>query len=450
MLSKILIANRGEIAVRIIRACKELGIKTVLIYSEGDRESLGVRLADEAVCVGGPAARDSYLNIPNIISAAMMTECDAVHPGIGFLAEKPMFAETVEQVGLTFIGPPPEVIDRMGDKAKAREMMNKAGVPVVPGTKGVVDPRADLKKVAQGIGYPLMVKASAGGGGKGIRVVHNDDELIQSVELSRAEAEAAFGSPDVYIEKYLPEPKHIEVQILADAHGNVTHLFERDCSVQTTMHQKLLEEGPGPSLSESLRKRICEDALRAAKASGYVNAGTVEFLVDQDENYYFMEMNTRLQVEHPVTELITGVDLAKMQLLVAAGEKQPWRDKRPSAPIGHAIECRIDARDPDNRFAPSPGEITEWIMAGGPGVRIDTHCFGGYTVPTYYDPLLAKLLIHASTREQCIRRAERALDETFVGGIHTTVQFHKRILRNAFFRRGDYTTAFLRRHVLGQ
>ncbi len=450
MFKRILIANRGEIALRIIRACKELGIQTVIVHSEADRDSLPVRVADKAVCIGGPAVRDSYLNMPNIISAAMVTECEAIHPGIAFHAENAVFAETVEQVGLQFIGPPAHVIDRMGDKAKAREMMDRAGVPVVPGTRGTIDPRDDARKVAQAFDYPLMIKASAGGGGKGIRIVHNDDELLKQIELARAEANAAFGNPEVYIEKYIAEPKHIEVQILGDKHGNVVNLFERDCSVQTTGHQKLLEEGPAPSLSETARRAICEAATKAARAVGYVSAGTVEFLLDREDRFYFMEMNTRLQVEHPVSELITGVDLVKMQLLVAAGEKQPWRHTRPQVPVGHAIECRIDARNPDRNFSPSPGTITKWVMPGGPGVRVDTHCYAGYEVPTYYDPLLAKVLVHAATREEAIRRMDRALEETVVEGIDTTAQFHRRILRNAFFRRGEYSTAFLRRHVLGQ
>jgi len=447
MFKRVLIANRGEIAVRIIRACRELGVETVITHSEADRESLPVRLADRAVCIGGPAPRDSYLGIPNIITAALINECDAIHPGIAFHAENSVFAETVEQTGLAFIGPPSDVIEQMGDKARARQIMNKAGVPVVPGTKGVIEPGADVTKVARAFGYPLMIKAAAGGGGKGIRVVHNDDELMRSVDMSRAEAQAAFGVPDVYVEKLVVEPRHIEVQILGDKHGNVTHLWERDCSVQTTGHQKLLEEGPAAGLNENVRRMICEAAVKAARAVGYVSAGTVEFLVDKDDSFYFMEMNTRLQVEHPVTELITGVDLVKQQLMVAAGERMPWRNVRPQAPNGHAIECRVDARNPDNQFAPSPGLITEWIMPGGPGVRVDTHCYAGYTVPTYYDPLLAKVLVHGASREEAIRRAERAMAETFVGGIRTTVDFHTRILKNAFFRRGEVTTSFIRKHM---
>jgi len=447
MFKRVLIANRGEIAVRIIRACRELGVETVITHSEADRESLPVRMADRAVCIGGPAPKDSYLGIPNIITAALIHECDAIHPGIAFHAENAVFAETVERTGLTFIGPPSEAIDQMGDKARARQIMNRAGVPVVPGTKGVIEPGADVTKVAKAFGYPLMIKAAAGGGGKGIRVVHNDEELTKSVDMSRVEAQAAFGVPDVYIEKLVVEPRHIEVQILGDKHGNVTHLWERDCSIQTTGHQKLLEEGPAAGLNENVRRLICETAVKAARAVGYVNAGTVEFLLDKDDNFYFMEMNTRLQVEHPVTELTTGVDLVKQQLMVAAGERMPWRNARPQAPSGHAIECRVDARDPDNKFAPSPGLITEWIMPGGPHVRVDTHCHAGYTVPTYYDPLLAKILVHGASREEAIRRAERAMGETFVSGIRTTVDFHRRILRNAFFRRGEVTTSFIRKHM---
>ena len=446
MFKRILLANRGEIAVRIIRACRELGVESVVTYSQADADSLPVRMADHSVCIGGPAPRDSYLNIPSIITSALLHGCDAVHPGIGFLAESQVFAETVEQTGLTWIGPSAETIELVGDKAKAREIMNQAGVPVIPGTKGVIDPRADVTKVARAFGYPLMIKAAAGGGGKGIRVVHGDDELMKSIELSRNEAQSSFGCPDVYIEKLVVEPRHIEVQVLGDLHGTVTHLWERDCSVQTTNHQKLLEEGPAPNLGDTLRRRLCETAARAARAVGYVNAGTVEFLLDRDGEFYFMEMNARLQVEHPVTELITGVDLVKQQLLVAAGERQPWRHPR-TVLSGHAIELRIDARNPDRNFAPSPGLIREWIMPGGPGIRIDTHCYAGYTVPSYYDPLLAKVLVYGATREEAIRRARRAVAETFVAPTETTTDFHGRILRNAFFQRGEHTTSFVRKHM---
>ncbi len=439
MFKKILVANRGEAAVRIIRACHELNIEAVAIYSEADADSLHVKLADEAVCVGPPPTKDSYLNMPNVIGAAMITRCDAVHPGWGFFAENADFAEVCEQVGLVFIGPPANVIEQLGNKARARRIMDEAGVPVVPGTRGTIKAGMDVTKVARKFDYPLMVKAAAGGGGKGIRICHNDDELIRGVQLAQAEAKASFGSPEVYIEKFIPEPRHIEVQILADKYGRVIHLWERDCSVQVG-HQKRIEETPATRLSKSLRAEITAKAVQAARAVGYVNAGTVEFLLDADGHFYFIEMNTRLQVEHPVTEMTTGVDICKEQIRIAAGEELRWQRHAPPA-HGHAIECRLDARDPDNDWAPSPGRITHFVPPGGPGIRVDTHIYAGCEVPPYYDPLLAKIIAYASNREECVARMQRALEELQIEGVTTSLSFLRRVLGNAFFRQGNYTQA---------
>ncbi len=445
MFKRILVANRSEIAVRIIRACHELGIEAIAVHSEADREALHVQMADHSVCIGPPAARESYLNVPNIMSAAMIHGCDAIHPGLGFLAENADFAEICETCGITFIGPPAEAIGRMGDKARARRIMHEAGVPVIRGTSEAVEDEASILKAAADFGYPLRVKASLGGGGRGIRIVHSEDELLRSVQLARAEAKAAFGSPDVYLERDVQEPRHIEVQIMADKHGNVCHLWERECSVQTRFNQKLLEEAPAPRLGRPLRRRLADLAVHAAKAVGYVNAGTVEFLVDRYGNPFFLEMNTRLQVEHPITEMTTGSDIVKEQIRIAAGERLAW-DKAPVA-VGHAIECRIDARDTQRGFAPSPGRITLFVPPGGPGVRCDTHIYTGFEVTTFYDPLLAKVVVHGRDRFEAIRRMQRALREMRVEGIQTTRDYHLRILSNAFFRRGEVDTSFLRRHM---
>lgn len=446
MFNKILIANRGEIAVRIIRACRELRIKTVVVHSTADADSLAVQWADESVCIGPPPPRDSYLHAPNIISAAEITGADAIHPGIGFLSERASFAMAVEACGLKFIGPSAASMDKMGDKAAARETMRAARVPVVPGTASVTSPQEALQ-FAQKTGYPLLIKAAHGGGGRGIRLVQNDEELPKQLDMARAEAAASFGNPDVYIEKFVEEPRHIEVQILADEHGHVIHLGERDCSVQNLRHQKLLEEAPAAILTAAQRRGIGEAAVRAAQAVGYANAGTVEFLVDKRGDYYFLEMNKRLQVEHCITEIVTGIDLVKMQILVAAGEKLPFGQKDIRWD-GHALECRINAEDPDRNFAPSAGRIDKVVLPGGPGVRVDTHIYSGYEVPSYYDSLLAKVITWDKTRAGAITRMQRALQEMEVTGIKTNVGFQRRILANAFYRRGDVTTDFIQRRIL--
>jgi len=446
MFNKILIANRGEIAVRIIRACKELRIKTVVVHSTADADSLAVQWADEAVCIGPPPPRDSYLYAPNIISAAEITGADAIHPGIGFLSERASFANAVEACGLKFIGPSAASMDKMGDKAVARETMRAARVPVVPGTASVTS-AAEALQFAQKTGYPLLIKAAHGGGGRGIRLVQNDEELPKQLDMARNEAASSFGNPDVYIEKFVEEPRHIEVQILADEHGHVIHLGERDCSVQNLRHQKLLEEAPAAILTASQRRGIGEAAVRAAQAVGYSNAGTVEFLVDKRGDYYFLEMNKRLQVEHCITEQVTGIDLVKMQILVAAGEKLPFSQKEIRWE-GHSIECRINAEDPDRNFSPSAGRIDKVILPGGLGVRVDTHIYPGYEVPSYYDSLLAKVVTWDKTRAGAITRMQRALTEMEVTGIKTNIGFQRKILANAFYRRNDITTDFIQRRIL--
>jgi acetyl-CoA carboxylase biotin carboxylase subunit len=446
MFNKILIANRGEIAVRIIRACKELRIKTVVVHSTADADSLAVQWADEAVCIGPPPPRDSYLHAPNIISAAEITGADAIHPGIGFLSERASFAMAVEACGLKFIGPSAAAMDKMGDKAAARETMRAARVPVVPGTAAVTSPEEALR-FAQKTGYPLLIKASHGGGGRGIRLVQNDEELPKQLDMARAEAASSFGNPDVYIEKLVEEPRHIEVQILADEHGHVVHLGERDCSVQNLRHQKVLEEAPAVALTAAQRRGIGDAAVRAAQAIGYSNAGTVEFLVDKRGDFYFLEMNKRLQVEHCITEAVTGIDLVKMQILIAAGEKLPFNQKEVRWE-GHSLECRINAEDPDRNFAPSAGRISQVILPGGLGVRVDTHIYPGYEVPPYYDSLLAKVITWDKTRAGAIARMQRALQEMEVTGIKTNIGFQLRILANAFYRRGDVTTDFIQRRIL--
>ncbi len=444
MFRKILIANRGEIAVRIIRACRELGIRTAAVYSDADRGALHVRMADEAFCIGPAPARDSYLNIPNIMSTAELLGVDAIHPGYGFLAENPHFAEICQDSRIVFIGPPAAAIAQMGDKAAARQMMRKAGVPVVPGSGGPVRDEAQALAVAREIGFPLIIKAAAGGGGRGMRVVHTLEDVRRSLSAAQVEADAAFGSGAVYIEKYLEQPRHIEMQILADGRGTVLALGERDCSVQRR-HQKLIEESPAVGIGPRLRRALARAAVRAAEAVGYVNAGTVEFLVDSEEHFYFMEMNTRIQVEHPVTEMVTGIDLVKEQIRIAAGERTTL--PRESETHGHAIECRVNAEDPARDFLPSPGPLTAFVPPGGPGIRVDTHAFAGYTIPPHYDSLVAKVIAFGRDRDEAITRMQRALGEFEIGGIRTTIPFHLAVLDNAFFRRGEVYVNFVQRRI---
>jgi len=439
LFNKILIANRGEIALRIIRVCRELGIKTVAVYSEADRDSLHVRFADEAVCIGPPPSRESYLNIPRIIAAAEVTGVDAIHPGYGFLAENTSFAEICNSSGLTFIGPTPEQIAAMGDKALAKETMKKAGVPVVPGSDGVVKGPRQAIELAQNIGFPVMLKATAGGGGKGMRIVREPEELESAFQMASSEAQSAFGNGDLYMEKFVEQPRHVEIQVFGDKYGNVIHLNERDCSVQRR-HQKLIEESPSPILTPELRKRMGEAAVKGAKSVKYLGAGTIEFLVDKDRNFYFMEMNTRIQVEHPVTELIVDLDLIRMQIEVAAGKRLP---KKSPKPRGHAIECRINAEDPANDFRPSPGEITGFHMPGGFGVRVDTHCYAGYRIPPFYDSLIAKLIVFAPTRDEAIQKMRGALEEFTIEGIHTTIPFHRRVMEDPTFRSSAFDTSYV-------
>jgi acetyl-CoA carboxylase biotin carboxylase subunit len=441
--SKILIANRGEVALRIIRACKELGIRTVAVYSEADINSLHVRFADEAICIGSAASSSSYLNIPSIISAAEITDVEAIHPGYGFLAEDAHFAEICESCKIKFIGPTPENMRLMGDKMAAKETARKAGVPVVPGSRAVVKTKEDALRIAKEMKYPVIIKAAAGGGGKGMRVCHNDVRLISAMLTAQREADAAFGNPDVYIEKYVEKPRHVEIQILGDSHGHIIHLGERDCTIQRR-HQKLIEESPSPILDSKMRKKITEAAIKCAKAINYVNAGTIEFLVDYSGNFYFMEMNTRIQVEHPVTEAVTGIDLVKEQIRIASGEKlcHKQEDIRFN---GCAIECRINAEDPDNDFMPSPGKITMLDLPGGRGVRIDTHVYQGYSIPPYYDSMIAKLIVHGKDRNEAITICRRALDEFIVDPIKTTIPFHKKVMSNPLFIKGRYSTDFIDR-----
>lgn len=446
MFKKILIANRGDIAVRVIRAAREMKIATVAVYSQADADSLPVRLADEAVCIGPPERKGSYLNAPNILSAAVITGCDAVHPGIGFLAEVASFAEMCAAIGLKYIGPPVHAIETMGDKIQARATMEKAGVPIVPGTNEPLRDPFEAAKVAAQIGFPIMIKAAGGGGGRGIRVVQNEEEFPKILKMAQVEAESSFGNPDVYLEKFIDTFRHIEVQILGDEHGNVLHLGERDCSLQTQRYQKMVEEAPAPNLNPGVRKRICDAAVKAAKAAGYANAGTVEFIVAPDGAFYFMEMNTRLQIEHPITEQVTGIDLVKWQIKVAAGEKLDF-GQRDVHWTGHSIEVRLTARDPERDFAPCAGKIISARLPGGLGVRVDTHIFCGYDVPPYYDSMLAKIIVWDSDRAGAIARMQRALDEVEIIGVKTDLEYHKRILANAFFRKGDLNTKFLARYL---
>jgi acetyl-CoA carboxylase biotin carboxylase subunit len=439
LFNKILIANRGEIALRIIRTCKELGIKTVAVYSEADRDSLHVTFADEAVCIGPSLSRDSYLKIPLIISAAQITGADAIHPGYGFLAENASFSEICLESDIKFIGPSPQMISAMGDKAFAKDTMKKSGVPVIPGSNGVVKSEADGKNLAHEIGFPVIVKASAGGGGKGMRVVWEEKDFEKALQMAKSEAGSSFGNGDVYIEKFVEKPRHVEIQIIGDSHGNVYHYGERDCSVQRR-HQKLIEESPSPAIDSEIRNKMGEAAILGAKAVNYEGAGTIEFLLDKDKNFYFMEMNTRIQVEHPVTELVYGVDLIRQQILVASGEKVETLPKKPN---GHCFEFRINAEDPENEFRPSPGTIQSLHFPGGFGVRIDSHIYQSYTIPPYYDSLIAKLIIWGKNRRHAIERAKRALEEFTVEGIKTTIPFHLKVLEDERFLSGDFDTSFL-------
>lgn len=445
MFHKILIANRGEIAIRIIRACKEMGIKTVAVYSQADINSLHVKLADESVCIGPAPSVQSYLNINAIISAAELTDADAIHPGYGFLSENAKFAEVCEQCGITFIGPSAESMRIMGDKISARQAVIEHGVPILPGTKKGVDSVEEAVKIAKEIGFPVIIKATAGGGGRGMKIVHSQATLPNAYATARAEAQAGFGNPEVYIEKYCVEPRHVEIQILADKHGDCIHLGERDCSIQRR-HQKIIEEAPCPVLSPETRKAMGDAAIKAAKAVNYCSVGTVEFLLDKSGQFYFMEMNTRIQVEHPVTEMITGVDLIREQIRSAAG--LPLRYKQEDIKInGHAIECRINAEDPF-KFTPSPGKITAYHQPGGLGVRVDAFVYDQYSVVPHYDSMIGKLIVHAETREDAIRRMARALDEYIIEGIKTTIFFHKRIMTNKDFIEGNIDTSFLDKIVL--
>lgn len=447
MFNKILVANRGEIALRIIRACKELGIGTVAIYSEADRDSLHVHYADEAFCVGPAPGNRSYLNIPNIISAATLAGVDAIHPGYGFLAENARFAEICETHHIKFIGPAAEAIEKMGDKAIAKQTMKDAGVPVVPGSDGAItDENCALEK-AEEIGYPVIIKASAGGGGRGMRVVTNQDELINAFRTAQTEANNAFGNPEVYMEKYIEEPKHIEVQLLLDEHGNGVYLGERDCSVQRR-HQKVIEESPSPAVTAEMRRKIGEIALKGAKSVGYSNAGTVEFLLDKNGEFYFMEMNTRIQVEHPVTEMVTNVDLIKEQIKVADGSKLSLTQDQIQV-RGHAIECRINAEDPAKNFQPSPGRIQVYHLPGGPGVRVDSCAYQGYTIPPYYDSMIAKLIVWDETRDAALKRMIRALEEFEIQGVKTTIPFQMEVLNNPYFQRGEVYTNFIQTRIFG-
>ncbi len=444
MFKKILIANRGEIALRVIRACKELGVQTVAVYSEADRESLHVRFADDDVCIGPPPSRDSYLKIPRLIAAAEITGADAIHPGYGFLAENAEFAETCAASNIAFIGPTADQIRVMGDKAAARSAMSAANVPIIPGTPGPVEDVDEALTFSKQIGFPVIIKAAAGGGGKGMRVARDADEFARSFQLARSEALSAFGSGDVYVEKYLDRPRHIEFQILGDTHGHVIHLGERDCSVQRR-HQKLIEEAPSPAVSPELRQRMGDAAVKGAKSIDYVGAGTIEMLLDADGSYFFMEMNTRIQVEHPVTEMLTGIDLVKEQIRVAAGLPLSISTLPPLR--GHVIECRVNAEDPARGFQPSPGRIIAFHPPGGPGVRLDTHVYAGYTVPPYYDSLLAKLICEGRDREEARRRMKIALESFIIEGVTTTIPFLARVMDNPRFRAGEVDTKFLERET---
>lgn len=445
MFNKVLIANRGEIAVRIIRACKEMGISTVAVYSEADKDALHTHMADEAVCIGPAPAKDSYLNIQNILSATVLTGAEAIHPGFGFLSENSKFAKMCKECNIVFIGPEPECIDKMGNKSNARDIMINAGVPVVPGSDGAIKTEDQLIKTASDIGYPVMIKASAGGGGRGIRVVYEKERLIKDYESAKAESKAAFGDDTIYMEKFIEKPRHVEIQILGDKHGNVVYLGERDCSIQRR-NQKVLEEAPCPIMTENLRKLMGETAVRAAKAVNYDNAGTIEFLLDKSGKFYFMEMNTRIQVEHPITEMITGIDLIKEQLKIASGEEIQFTQSDVKL-NGHAIECRINAENPEKGFMPSPGKIENMITPGGFNVRIDSAVYPGYVIPPNYDSMIAKLIVHGKDRNEAISKMRRALSEFVIEGVFTNIDFQFQILSDEDFALGNYDTGFIARKV---
>jgi acetyl-CoA carboxylase, biotin carboxylase subunit len=445
MIKKLLIANRGEIAVRIIRACREMGIESVAVFSEADREALHVQLADEAYCIGPKLSKDSYLNVTNLISVAKLTDCDAIHPGYGFLAENADFAELCRECNITFVGPSPEAITRMGTKDIARETMREAGVPIVPGSTGIINDIQDAIDLVQEIQFPVIIKATAGGGGKGIRVARNEQELIKGINITQQEALTAFGNPGVYIEKYIEDFRHVEIQVLADTYGNTVHLGERDCTIQRRL-QKLLEETPSPALDGEIREEMGNAAIKAAKAVDYSGAGTVEFIYDyRNRKYYFMEMNTRIQVEHPVTEMVTGIDLIKEQIRVASGEKLMINQKDITF-TGWAMECRINAENPEKNFMPSAGKINMYLPPGGFGVRIDSAAYPGYTIPPYYDSMIAKVITYGASREEAISRMKRALAEFVIEGVHTTIPFHLKLLENETFVEGHFNTKFLELH----
>ena len=444
MFKKILVANRGEIALRVIRTCKEMSIQTVAVYSTADAESLHVKFADEAVCIGPPLSTESYLNIANIISAAEITNADSIHPGYGFLSENARFSKICEEHGIKFIGASPEMIDRMGDKANAKATMKAAGVPCVPGSDGIIETFSECKKIAKKTGYPVMLKASAGGGGKGMRAVWKEQDLKDAWDSARQESKAAFGNDDMYMEKLIEEPRHIEIQIIGDSNGKACHLSERDCSVQRR-HQKLTEEVPSPFMTDALRQKMGAAAVKAAEYIQYEGAGTVEFLVDKHRNFYFMEMNTRIQVEHPITEQVIDFDLIREQILVAAGVPISGKNYTPNL---HSIECRINAEDPFNDFRPSPGKITTLHSPGGHGVRLDTHVYAGYTIPPNYDSMIAKLITTAQTREEAIHKMKRALDEFVIEGIKTTIPFHRQLMEHPDYISGDYTTKFMEDFIM--
>lgn len=447
MIKKLLIANRGEIAVRIIQACKELNIETVAVYSDVDAESLHVQLADEAYCIGPAASKDSYLNITQIMSVATLTGVDAIHPGYGFLAENADFAEVCEACNIIFVGPSPEAIQQMGIKDVARQTMKKAGVPVVPGSNGVVKSESEALQLAKEIGYPIMIKATAGGGGRGIRRARNESELIQGIKITQEEAEIAFGDPNVYLEELIEDFRHVEIQILADQHGNVIHLGERDCSIQRRL-QKLVEETPSPAVDTNIREKMGQAAVNAAKAVEYVGAGTVEFIFDRKtKQFYFMEMNTRIQVEHPVTEMVTGVDLVKEQIKIANGNKLSYKQEDIKF-NGWSIECRINAENPEKNFMPSPGQVDMYLPPGGMGVRIDSAVYPGYTISPYYDSMVAKVIVHGKDREEAIARMKRALDQFLIDGVYTTIPFHQKLMEHDEFIGGDYNTKFLELHPI--
>lgn len=445
-MNKILIANRGEIAVRIIRACKEMNIKTVAIYSEADKDALHTKLADEAICIGPAPSNKSYLNIKNIIEAAAITGSDSIHPGFGFLSENAQFAKICEESNIKFIGPKSEVIDLLGNKSNAKEMMKKAGVPIIPGSNGSIKGLKEAIKTAEEIGYPVMIKAAAGGGGKGIRIANNKEELETNYNIVKQEAKISFNDDEIYIEKFVKDPRHVEIQILADEHGNVIHLGERDCTIQRK-HQKVIEETPSTAVDEKLRNKMGMAAVKAAKAAGYTSCGTVELLLDSDHNFYFMEMNTRIQVEHPITEMRTGIDIVKTQIRIAAGEELKIKQKEIEFK-GHAIECRINAENPNKNFMPCPGKIEEINMPGGYGVRVDTAIYSGYTIPPYYDSMIAKIIVHGNTRNEAIAKMKRSLEELVIDGVTTNRDFLFDIIRNPNFIRGKFDTSFIEKEIL--